>query len=363
MSPRNKVIRGLRLGIMSLIPAVILFGGMEAYSTLAIQRAVMVETDASGERRYTMRIGKLPWSRKSIIPLNQDGFPDVAFDRVGAKQNCTHVVFLGDSFVFGDGVDRDSSFVSLIRQWADTRLERCLRVFNLGERGTTIDRQANNLRKYIERLQPDVVILVQYQNDLTDLTHSQSERAHKQAAAQGVEWRSARDRFRSMDLNVVRFASYHLFSGAIQRGVRYDLLKHWSVIADSSRTELASKLKANYESEFVRLRDELVERHVALGTVIVPSKFDVLADRFPEDEFFAGLSERHFVPSLRAFPILDGNREPNPFLLYDGHLNERGNRILAEAIYDWMFTREPAAIPRLHAHAASRAQAAANSAN
>jgi hypothetical protein len=350
-NPRSKLIRGLRLGIMSLIPAIVLFGGVETYSTLAIQRAVVVDTDQSGERRYTMRIGKLPWSRTSTIRLNEDGFPDIDFARIGPKGDCTHVVFVGDSFVFGDGVDRDSSFVSLVRRWAGERLpDRCLRVFNLGERGTSIDKQATNLRKHIDRLQPDIVILTQYQNDLTDLTHSHAERERIQTAKAGVEWQSAQDRFRTLQLNVVRFASYHLFSGAIQRGVRYDLLKHWSVLADSTRAELATKLMADYEQEFLSLRNELVARKIALGTVIMPSKFDVLADRFPEDEFFQQLAERHHVPALRAFPVLDENREPNPFLLYDGHLNEQGNRIIAKAIYDWMFASEPAAFPRLHLH-------------
>jgi hypothetical protein len=349
--PRSKAARGLKLGILSLIPACVLLGGAETYSTLAIQRAVVMETDATGDRRYTLRVGRLPWSRKSVTHLNAAGFPDVEFVRMSSKNNCRHIVFVGDSFVFGDGVDSDSSFVSLVRRWSTNRqYQGCVRVFNLGERGTTIDKQAKSLQKHIAALQPDVVILGQYQNDLTDLTYSQSEAAQHSAGERTENWRAAKDRFRTLNLNVVKFASYHLFSGAIQRGVRYDLLKHWSVLADSQRADLAHQLKAEYQQQFIALKEDLAARGIDFGVIILPSKFDLLAGKFPEGQFFRTLAEDASVPYLPIYPVLDENREPNPFLVYDGHLNELGNRLVAEAIYNWLYAKQPAPFAALHAH-------------
>jgi hypothetical protein len=360
--PRSKAARALKLCILSLLPAVVLFGGAETYATLAIQRAVAVETDDKGKRRYTMRIGRLPWSRASVMALNSDGFPEIEFASISPKRDCNHIVFAGDSFVFGDGVDRDSSFVSLIRTWADRHPgHACTRVFNLGERGTTIDKQTSNINRHIAELSPDVVILGQYQNDLIDLLFSHSEQARQAAGNKTENWQSVKDRFRTFDLNVVRFASYHLFNGAIQRGVRYDLLKHWSILADSQRAHLAEKLKADYEAQLVALKEQLAARGVAFGVIILPSKFDLLAGRFPEGEYFRTLALNAGIPYLPIYPILDENRAPNPFLIYDGHLNERGNRLVADAVYNWLFTAQPSPFAELRL-ASSRAHAAAHAA-
>ena len=359
--PRSKVMRGLKLCILSALPAVVIFGGAETYSTLAIQRAVAVETDDDGNRRYTMRIGRLPWSRESSTHLNSHGFPEIEFANIGEKGDCRHIVFLGDSFVFGDGVDSDSSFVSLVRNWADKRsTDRCTRVFNLGERGTTIDKQMRNINQHIAALNPDVVILGQYQNDLTDLLFSRTEQARQVTGSKTEDWQAAKERFRSLNLNIVKFASYHLFHGAIQRSVEYDLLKHWSVLADSQRVHLAERLKADYEAQFVALKDQLAARGIEFGVIILPSKFDLLAGRFPEGEYFQTVATRAQVPYLEIYPVLDEKRAPNPFLVYDGHLNERGNRLVAEAVYTWLFNAQPTQFPKLQSdlsrpHAATHA--------
>jgi lysophospholipase L1-like esterase len=355
---RGKLLRGLKIGIMSMIPAVVLLGCSEWYATMALQRRVAIEDDGAG-KRYVMRIGKLPWSRVTVTPLNSAGFPDVEFATIGAKHDCMHAVFLGDSFAFGDGVDRDSSFVSLVRAWAkDRRASGCVRVFNLGARGTTIDKQSSSLHAHLDALQPDIVIVAQYQNDLTDLTHSESEIAQRGAAATSENWREVRHRFRTWNLNLVRFATYHLFAGAIQRSIHYDVLKHWSVLADSAKAPLARELMANYRRHFVRLKDDLGGRGIALGVVILPSKLDLLAGRYPEGAFFESLARETGVPYLSIYPILDRNRDPSPFLTYDGHLNEGGNRLVAEAVYEWLFGGQTP-FPRLKAPG-SGAQAAAD---
>jgi hypothetical protein len=123
------------------MPATVLLVVAETCATFTIDRRVRTETDPqSGKVNYSLRIGRFPWSRQSITPLNSLGFPDVEFATVPPKENCLHIVFTGDSFVFGDGVDSDSSFVGLVRSWNSARgPAECTRVFNLanGERRST----------------------------------------------------------------------------------------------------------------------------------------------------------------------------------------------------------------------------------
>jgi hypothetical protein len=83
------------------------------------------------------------------------------------------------------------------------------------------------------------------------------------------------------------------------------------------------------------------EQNIELATLIFPSKMDVLAKRSPEGQYFEGLAREFQVPHLSLMPVLDANRAEMPFYMYDGHLNEFGNRIVAEAVWNWLFTTHP----------------------
>jgi hypothetical protein len=74
-----------------------------------------------------------------------------------------------------------------------------------------------------------------------------------------------------------------------------------------------------------------------VGVVIVPSKFDILAGRSPEESFFLELAREKNVPALSLFTSFDKQRSPYPYLKYDGHLNERGNELVADAVMRWLF--------------------------
>jgi hypothetical protein len=347
VADRAFLVRIGKLAAFSLLPAAVLFAGVEVWATFTIQRAVHTAVDpATGQSVYRMRIGRFPWSRESVTPLNSSGFPDVEFASLPPKDGCHHVAFTGDSFVFGDGVDSDSSFVGLIRHWSQVRSPagQCVRVFNLGERGTTIDRQSERVRETLAEIQPDIVILGQYQNDLTDLAITQPA-VDSTTPREVPTWTDVRQRFGSFNLNSVRLLSYQAFGFAIRRDIHYDVLNHWSVLADTSRKEAAVQLMEDYRELYASLATDLAERDVEFGAIIIPSKFDLLADRYPEEDFFIELAREYDVPYLRLYPVLDANRSDYPFLMYDGHLNEFGNRLIAEAIYEWLYRSDPAPFP------------------
>ena len=106
----------LKLIAFALTPVTVLFLICEGLTAAAIQRNFKIEEDpATGGSTYVFRMGRYPWSHESRTRLNSTGFPDVAFDKLPPKGNCTHVVFAGDSYTFGDGVDGEKSYVSLVR--------------------------------------------------------------------------------------------------------------------------------------------------------------------------------------------------------------------------------------------------------
>ncbi len=351
VKPMHGLKRKIKLVIFALIPAAVIFTCAEVVTGFEIHREIAVVRDsATGQRSYTMRIGRFPWSRRSVTPLNSLGFPDVEFSTIEAKGECVHLVFAGDSFVFGDGVDRDSSFVELVKRWTTARdAGPCVRVFNIGERATTIEQQAQRVRETLEILQPDIVVLGQYQNDLADLANPRvaADRAQVSGNRTTRPWRVVQERIALFNVDLVRFLSYRAFAYMITHDIRYDVLNRWSVLADSSRRESATELMEIYSEMYASLVNELRDRDIAFGVVILPSKFDVLAQRYPEEAFFIDLAEEHDVRYLRLFPALDANRSPYAYLMYDGHLNELGNRAVATAVFDWLYRAEPAPFPSL----------------
>lgn len=341
---RQRSFGRVKLVLFSLVPATVLVILAETAATLSIARRARTRPDpATGGFEYTLQTGKWPWSGRTVTPLNSQGFPDREFPPASAAKNgCTHIVFAGDSYVFGDGVDRDSNFVEVVRRQTAARFGgRCIRVFNIGERGTTIDRQAGRILEMFERLKPDVVILGQYQNDLTDLAAPGGllDARSRPFGEDGSD--SIRARLPAFNVNVVRWLAYHSFAFMIRHGIVRDELNHWSVLADSTRRADAQRYQDAYRRAYGDLASKLVARRVAFGVVILPSKLDVLAKRYPEETFFVGIAEQYRVPHLRMFPVFDAKRSPYPFLMYDGHLSTQGNRLVADALFRWLFETDP----------------------
>lgn len=358
----------LKLALFALIPVTILVLVAEIAAAFTIERSARIEEIAGGGREYRMRIGSWPWSRRVATPINSDGFPDREFPDSAAAKECVHVVFIGDSFILGDGVDGDSAFAQIVaRELAARPGSPCIRSFSLGERGSTIPRQARRLRALLPRLKPDLVLLGQYQNDLTDLLEDEPRDLSRIAEAAARRARMAREadsgsadpdrtanapmmpveRFSFLNPRLVRLLAYHTFGALIATGIHRDELEHWSVIADTTRRDEATRLMASYAAAFDSLAAELARDSIGFGTIILPSKFDVMAGRFPEEDFFLGLATRHGLPSLRIFPVLDAQRAPYAFLMYDGHLNEHGNRVVATAVNEWLLQSQPAPFPLL----------------
>ena len=338
----------IKLLLFSLVPTLVLLLLAEFVANLTIYRDIRVEEDpiAGGQAVYTMRFGKAWWGKESQTPLNTLGFPDREFTSVGPKGDCVHVVFAGDSFTFGDAVDRHRNFVSLveralIRQYPDA----CLRVFNLGERMTTIDRQAEHIRSTLHLLDPDLVILGQYQNDITDLTNPGAaawEPPPPPDSTQAIDGNAnfwgdvVRNRVPFSNAALIRLLSYHAFAFLVTSGIEYDVLAQWSVLEDPRNRAMADRLTGIYREIHLDLLAELRARGTEVGVLILPSKLDIMAKRSPEEVFFRSLAQEAETPYLSLFGPLNENRRPYTYQLYDGHLSEAGNALVAGAVFRWL---------------------------
>jgi hypothetical protein len=95
-----------------------------------------------------------------VYRCNADGFREVQ-PREG-RDEASNVVFIGDSFVFGVGVDEKDT---LAERFADARKD--VRVTNLGMPGFGVDQMLCTLRTYGVRAQPTLVVAVFVVDDLS----------------------------------------------------------------------------------------------------------------------------------------------------------------------------------------------------
>ncbi len=350
-SSDSRTARVIKTALFALAPLVVLLVVGHVTASLVTHREIAFEVDSlTGVTLYRTRVGGFPWSHRSVTRLNTLGFADEEYTNLPAKGNCFHVVLSGDSFTFGDVTDGDKTWASLLKDRIATRHRgRCIRVFNIGAPVTTIEQQAKRIRETMERLQPDLVLLGQYQNDIADLT-LWGGIAFRPATANSktTNWG---DRLRQtvpgFDSPLPRMLTYRGFQFFIEHDIKVDVLKRWSVLADSSDLTYGRELTGIYSTLYGALVDSLTARGIPLGVVIMPSKMDIMAGRYPEGEFFESIAKQRGVPAISVYPTIDAHRDPMPYYTYDGHFDERGNRLVADTVYQWLFNESRPPFPAL----------------
>jgi len=108
-----------------------------------------------------VRIGGPDEGRVLINGLGLRG-PELTLAKPAATRR---LLVLGDSFVFGIGVDQEHLFTTQLQQLLDSRGAGRFEVVNLGVAGYSTDQQLLLLEELGLRLHPDVVLLVMCDND------------------------------------------------------------------------------------------------------------------------------------------------------------------------------------------------------
>jgi hypothetical protein len=141
-------------------------------ATFVTHRELALELDSlTGMTLYRTREGGFPWRQRSVTRLNTLGFPYEEYTTLPTKGSCCHVVLSWDFFTIGDVTDGDKTWVSLLHDRTAARHRGgCVRLCNIGAPVMTVEQQAKRIRETMDVLRPDLVLLGQCQNDITDLT-------------------------------------------------------------------------------------------------------------------------------------------------------------------------------------------------
>lgn len=259
------------------------------------------------------------------VTINADGFRGPALPpRTPADSARTRIVVLGDSYVFGHGVEDDEIFTVLLPSLLPT-----VDVANLGVTGYSTDQELLLMQDRVFDYDPDVVMLFACSNDLLD---------NGRDTAWGLY---QKPRFILDSNGVLALESPTVREGVpwrmkLRREIRrhfvlYDLLAHRMQSMTGPLDVPAGSIEdaTTLTRALIRRCAEICrERNVNFLLVVLPgwSDPDIFADMPPPGHGARLELAEPFAARRRAQP------ESTLVFEHDPHWNERGHRLVADLL-------------------------------
>jgi lysophospholipase L1-like esterase len=311
------------------------------------------------ELRYVLEPNQKGWIDDGFVNINSLGFrgPETAVPKPADR---FRVVVIGDSLAMGWGVADDQTFSAHLERLLHQRFPgRDLDVVNISVGGYDTFQEVGLLKRNVERLQPDLVLVGFYSNDVPDgLEHEDALAAGgTRIAAANPElgqilhmnpapsswWERAMRRSRAA--YVIGRTLKGLTSKSEQAGSRFameiDLLEG----KDSAELERAW---GAVEGQLEELH-QLARSRFAVGIVVLPCREQV-AGQYPQAMYqrrIRTIAERlgFFVVDPLPSMVASRTRPSDLFIPYDrNHPSAAGHRLISERIFDAVVEHEQAAL-------------------
>lgn len=263
----------------------------------------------------------------------RDGLPDAR----GSEDESFRILFLGDSFTYGSGVENARAvFPALVTQQLQALEEedsaRRFEFFNGGIPGSLTRAWVQLYREVADRFDTQMVVVVFFLRD----------------GAAGLGSRSKLGSIREATLELRResflFAHSRLLRELFDRKLRQDVSSDYLTAMEKAYLGDAQATKEwrNAQANLLVLRDAAQQRGSDFVLVIFPMLYGLdgdypLASVITEIERFA---KENDVPSFSLLPAFEGQDEAGLWVSSeDQHPNERGHAIAAEAMVGFLAPR------------------------
>ncbi len=323
-----------RLAIFSLVPTLVLFGIIElfAWNTMAYSWGYISESTDPRFREFHYWQGFL-WGRRSKIRMNLDDVAEADPADLAKPTACRTLVVLGDSMTFGHGVNDGRSFPDLVeaRSMTDDARQRgrpCVRVINLAFPGQSLVKQAKRYAAYAPIVKPDALLISQFENDIHDLVG-------KTEAEMFAE------------PNTIRVGRWFYDIWLYESGRYWGLCELDKLIQFAGTHDGFVDAKKRYTARFGELVAEARAGGVEVASIFLPSFAEVMSRCSDEQTYYAEMAASNGIPHMSLMATLKPGHKPCPYIIFEGHLNEEGHRMIAGALDDWFFGTSPPPLPSL----------------
>jgi lysophospholipase L1-like esterase len=292
------------------------------------RRFRFVYYDDVGDAGNPSRATHIAVARINSLGLRGEDFPSEK------PPDTSRILFVGDSFTFGEGVQDDETFTSVLQERLRSEVGdggRRYQVINAGVSGYNTEDEVQNLRMKWLSLEPDTVVLVFYLNDAYDESRFA---ALITGSAEGELGRDLQFESRS---RLLQFVADRVFRWRVGRRIsEIYQSQFFGDPAIGGHDWEACKRSLRQASELLR------ERDIRFAMVIFPELY-VLDESHPFENIYRrvqAFAESLGIPTLNLFPVFEGRRAPDLWVAAtDHHPNAEAHRIAADAI--WGFLHEP----------------------
>ncbi len=294
---------------------------------------------------WTMRPGQATYTIDRPVRTNSLGFRAPEFDPHRSGRGL-RVLCLGDSNTFGNGVSQDDTYPAQLQILLASRLAGgAAEAINAGIGGYGMAQEVDLLTRMAPLLAPDVVTIGFYLNDLGDAVRGSSEildetgEVKRRGLKRLTPYRLIYLLKRSRLITLVYWRYRLLRSGSERDPLHQVLLGRTPPALEESWRRIEATLS--------RARDFARARGFRLIVFPVPTGQEFLEDR-PGEQYrsrFIGLAEwlgiEHFDPTPRMKEL--GGAFDSYFITWDGHINARTHRLIAESLCDLLAPAIPEA--------------------
>lgn len=295
------------------------------------------------------------------VEINDLGMRDGLDEKAPPDPDDVSVLVLGDSFVFGTGVEVEDTFHELLEARAAEITPHPLRVYGAGLPGISAFEERKQLAALQPKIQPDVVILGVFEgNDFDDNWRAEVNAGaiadHSSGSAP-----NAASRFEQFIGGVLRFRFWAASSSTVQVTRLDATLVRWGLIDPLTHSSyfLVRSFLSDPPAVVGEMRDLLIrrlgeirafcsERGAELVILTIPDSmmvdarlFDVFAAEQSDGDYSRVGFHRGFVERLRqegfhvvdTLPQLEADTVAGKACYHaEGHWNQRGHAIAAELL-------------------------------
>ena len=298
------------------------------------------------EIRYVMAPSQQGWIEDAFITVNALGFrgPEVVVPKPSGR---FRVAVIGDSLTLGWGVADNETYAARLEQVLRARFPgRDLDVVNLGIGGFNTRQAVTWLERNVARVEPDLVLVGFYTNDVPDSLEDESGgtriAATNPVAGQAMRmnprppesgwWDKALRKSRAL---YVAGRAFNRLRGAGEWG-----MSRFSMEIDMLEGRASPQLQRAWGlvgHQFTRLRTLADQGRFAVGVVVLPCKEQVMG-QYPDADFqkkVSSLAQPLGFRVIDPLPLLIEHRSGSSdlYIPYDrNHPSAPGHAVIAEAI-------------------------------
>ena len=302
------------------------------------------------------------------VTINSAGYRDQDF-KIKKLRNTKRIIFLGDSYVFGFGVELNETFHQIIKRKLSEK-NKSYEIINAGYKGNFAeDTEYLYLKKEGIKLNPDVVLLaITLSNDFDDINtnklyYNSSDNLYKAESLVHYIDNQSRLRFKQSQesQNFIKRALYKINLVLSYKSHLYILLKDtfrnilytfyygkYQNVYSNNYTEEINSSFAKVMNYTIKINELAKKNKAILVLILIPDKravyeykikdtnSDILNWTKPSEEI-KRIAEKNNITVIDVLPDLkDYVNTHNQEMIYfkvDPHWNSKGHKIAAEAIY------------------------------